>query len=80
MAGNPMQMMMQLMSLMRGGGNPMNMLQQMLPGSQQPMQIMNMISGKSPAQLSEMLNNMAAQRGIDVNQLASSYGLTLPKI
>ena len=80
MAGNPMQMMMQLMSLMRGGGNPMNLLQQMLPGSQQPMQIMNMISGKSPVQLSEMLNNMAAQRGIDVNQLASSYGLTLPKI
>jgi len=36
---------------------------------------MQMINGKSDAQLKEMAENMARERGIDLSQLASQFGL-----
>ena len=58
--------MMQLLQMMQSGGNPMMMLQQMM-------------GGKSPAQLRQMAQNMAQQRGMSLEQIAGQFGLKLPK-
>lgn len=71
--------MMQLMQMMQAGGNPMMMLQQMMGQDPRAMQAMRMLNGKSPAQLQKMVQNMAQQRGMSVEQLAAQFGLTLPK-
>ena len=38
---------------------------------------MQMLSGKSDAQIKEMAENMARERGIDLSQLASQFGLKI---
>lgn len=70
---------MQIANLVRTGQNPMNMIQ-MLSGQNAPiMQGMNLIQGKNSQQLETMARNLAKERGIDLNQLASVLNLTLPK-
>ena len=43
------------------------------------MQGLNLIQGKNEAQLRTMAQNLAKERGIDLNQLASVLNLTLPR-
>ena len=43
------------------------------------MQGLNLIQGKNEAQLRTMAQNLAKERGIDLNQLASALNLTLPR-
>lgn len=70
---------MQIANLVRAGQNPLNMIQ-MLSGQNAPiMQGMNLIQGKNSQQLETMARNLAKERGIDLNQLASVLNLTLPK-
>ena len=70
---------MQLANLARAGQNPMGLIQQ-LSGQNMPiMQGMTLIQGKSEAQLRTMAQNLAKERGIDLNQLASVLNLTLPR-
>jgi len=38
---------------------------------------MQMIDGKSEAQQKEMFQNLAKERGLDVNQFASQFGIKL---
>ena len=38
---------------------------------------MQMIQGKSDAQLREIANNIAKERGIDLNTFASTFGIKL---
>ena len=38
---------------------------------------MQMLQGKSDAQIKEMAENMARERGIDLSQLASQFGLKM---
>ena len=64
---------MQLANLARAGQNPMGLIQQ-LGGQSAPM-----IQGKNEAQLRTMAQNLAKERGIDLNQLASVLNLTLPR-
>lgn len=70
---------MQIANLVKAGQNPMNMIR-MLSGQNAPiMQGMNLIQGKNSQQLETMARNLAKERGIDLNQLASVLNLTLPK-
>lgn len=71
--------MMQLLQMMQSGGNPMMMLQQMMGSDPRAAQVMKMMGGKSPAQLRQMAQNMAQQRGMSLDQIAGQFGLTLPK-
>lgn len=73
----PNNQMMQLINLARNGGNPMAMLNSMAGSNPQISQALNMMSGKSPQQLQQMAINMANERGININQLASSLGLRI---
>lgn len=63
----------------RVGGNPMVMMQQLAGRSPQGAQLLQMIQGKSPAQMRAIAENMAKERGVSLNQVAGQFGLTLPK-
>lgn len=71
--------MMQIMQMMQSGGNPMMMLQNMMGNDPRIGQAMRLMQGKNPAQLRKMVQNMAQQRGMSVEQLAQQFGLKLPK-
>ena len=66
----------QMVQLAMSGGNPMNMLQQM--GDPRAMQALNMLQGKSPAQLQQMAMNMAKERGTTVEEVARCLGIQIP--
>lgn len=57
----------------------MQMLQQMAGQNPQAAQAMRLIQGKNPQQLRQIAENMAKERGVDLNQIARQMGVTLPK-
>lgn len=65
-----------LMQGVQRGGNPLQLMQQM---GNNPIvsQGMRMVQGKSTQQLQQMAENMARERGIDLNQLITS--LPIPR-
>jgi hypothetical protein len=75
MMNNPM---MQMISMLRGGMNPQTMLANMAQNNPQVRQVMQMMQGKSPAELQQMAENMAAQRGTTVEDIARQLGITIP--
>ncbi len=68
---------------MKAMQNPMNLLQQQMMEkfkNQNPQkfnQIQQMVSGKNEQQLKEMAQNIAKERGIDLNQFASQFGIKM---
>lgn len=70
---------MAMLQMARNGGNPMQMLQQMAGQNPQAAQAMRLIQGKNPHQLRQIAENMAKERGVDLNQIARQMGVTLPK-
>lgn len=75
MMNNPM---MQMLAMMRGGQNPQQVLLTMAQNNPQVRQVMQMMQGKSPAELRQMADNMAAQRGTTVEDIARQLGITIP--
>lgn len=69
---------MQMINTMRGGGNPMRILQQMAGRNPQMGQFVQMVGGKGPQQLKQMAMNAARERGVSVEQVAQSLGISLP--
>lgn len=68
---------MQLIGLLQNSQNPMMMIQQMMGNHPQYKQIMQVIQGKTPQQLEQYTRNLAKNQGIDLNQLASQFGLKI---
>ena len=68
----------QLMNVMQSGGNPTALLRQMAGQNPQVRQAMQMMRGKSPAELQQMAQNMAKERNIDLNQLLQQFGMANP--
>ena len=69
---------MQIIKVYKGGGNPLVLMAQMANSNPQMAQAMQMVDGKSPQQIKQMVQNMANEQGIDLKQLAQQYGLQLP--
>lgn len=69
----------QLIQMMQSGGNPMQILSQM--GRQNPMvgQVLQMTNGRTPNEMRNMAQRIAQQKSVDLNQLAQSMGLKLPR-
>jgi hypothetical protein len=72
---NPM---MQMMGMLRSGRNPNAILQSMAMNNPQVRQVMQMMNGKTPEQLRQMANNMAAERGTTVEDIARQLGIQIP--
>ena len=72
MQNNPIMMLVQAMN---GGGNPMALIQQMAGQNPQIAQAYQLMQGKNPQQLQMMAQNMARERGIDINQMIRQLGI-----
>lgn len=72
---NPM---MQMMGMLRSGRNPNAILHSMAMNNPQVRQVMQMMNGKTPEQLRQMANNMAAERGTTVEDIARQLGIQIP--
>lgn len=70
---NPIMM---LLNIARSGGNPMAAMQQMAQSNPQMRQAVQMMQGKSPAELQQMAQNIAKERGIDLNDFLRQMGIT----
>lgn len=55
--------------------NPLGVLQQMAGGNPQATQAFNMIRGKSAAELRQMAENMAKERGVSINDVLRQLGI-----
>ena len=76
MMNNPMA---QIMNAIQNGMNPNQIAMQLArqnPAVQQAMQFMN---GKTPQQIQHEAQQMAAQHGVNLSQLAQQLGVQLPK-
>lgn len=69
---NPIDM---LKAAIGNGMNPMSIMQQYLGNDPRMGQAMQMIQGKSPAELKQMAENMARERGTTVEQIAQGLGI-----
>lgn len=69
---NPIMMLVQAMN---NGGNPMQLMQQMAGQNPQIAQVMQLMQGKSPQQIQAMAQNMAKERGIDINEMMRQLGI-----
>lgn len=65
---------MQLLSMLRGG-NPQQILQQMMQQDPRVGQALQMIQGKSQQELRQMAENVAKEKGIDLNALMQQFGI-----
>lgn len=69
---------MAVVASMRSGSNPMALVQQMAMQNPEMRQFMQMVNGKSPAQLRQMAENMAKERGTSVEEVARQLGIAIP--
>lgn len=65
---------MQLLSMLRGG-NPQQILQQMMQQDPRVGQALQMIQGKSQQELRQMAENVAKEKGIDLNAFVQQFGI-----
>lgn len=64
-----------LVQAMQQGRNPMALMQTMAQQNPQVAQALQMVQGRSPQQLQQMAQNMARERGIDINQMIRQLGI-----
>lgn len=64
-----------LVQAMQKGRNPINLMQAMAQQNPQVAQALQMMQGKSPQQLQSMAQNMARERGVDLNQMLRQIGI-----
>ena len=67
--------MMQLIGAMRNGGNPYQLMQQMAMSDPRAAQAMQMMQGKSPAELRQMATNMCRERGTTPETVMQQLGI-----
>lgn len=72
---NPM---MQMVGILRNGKSPQQFLMQMAQNNPQVKQVMQMMQSKSPAELRQMADNIAAERGTTVEDVARQLGIMIP--
>ena len=64
---------MTLMQIARNGGNPLRAIQELAMRDPRAAQANRIIQGKSPAQLRQIAENMARERGMDLNQILGQF-------
>ena len=69
----------QLIQMLQQSGNPMQMLTGIAQTNPQLGQVLQMVNGKTPAEMQQMAYEAARQRGVDLNQLSRQLGIKLPR-
>lgn len=70
---------MQVIQMLQRGANPNLLMMQLAQNNPAVRQAMQMVNGKTPDQIRDIAQQMAKQRGIDLNQLTQQLGIRLPK-
>ena len=70
---------MQIIQAVQRGANPDQLMVQLAQTNPEIRQAMQMINGKTPAQIQSMVYQRAQEMGVDLNQLARQWGIQLPK-
>lgn len=73
MLNNPMQ----LIGMLQNSANPLGVMQQMFGNTPQFQKTMQVVQGKTPAQLEQYARNLAKSQNIDIKQLANQFGLNI---
>lgn len=66
-----------LVQAMNSGRDPMQLMQMMAGQNPQVAQAMQFMQGKNPQQIQTMVQNMAKERGIDLNQMVRDLGINV---
>ena len=74
----PINPLMQLGAMMAYGKNPQHALAMLAQQNPQVRQAMQLMQGKTPAQLEQMARNMAKERGTTIEDIARSMGVQIP--
>lgn len=69
----------QILQMVQRGGNPQQIIMQAAQQNPAIRQAMQMINGKSPQQIRDLAYQIAAQRGVNLEQFAQQLGIRLPK-
>lgn len=75
MMNNPMQI---ITSQLRRGMNPNAILSQMAQRDPRVAQVMQITRGKSNAEMRQYAENLARERGVDLDTFVRSMGITIP--
>lgn len=75
MMNNPVMM---LINAAQRGGNPMQLIQQMAQSDPRAAQVAKILGNKPGGQQREIVMNMARERGVDLENLARSMGISIP--
>ena len=67
-----------MMNAMRRGGSPQALLQQMAQQDSRAQQVLQILGNKPSRQQREIVQNMARERGVDIDSLARSLGIQIP--
>lgn len=71
MINNPLGM---LANVVKQGMNPQTMLMQMSQSNPRIRQFMSMVNGKTPQELQNMAQNIANERGVNLNSIMQQLG------
>ncbi len=80
---NPMQMLqnnpvMQMMGMLQNSKNPMAVMQKLAGQNPQLQQVMQIANGKSPMQLQQMAENLAREKGVNLQEFMKQMGINRP--
>ena len=67
----------QAIQALQKGANPNQLMMQLTQNNPAVRQAMQMVNGKTPDQIRDMAQQMARQRGVDLNQLMQALGIRL---
>lgn len=67
----------QAIQALQKGANPNQLMMQLAQNNPAVRQAMQMVNGKTPDQIRDMAQQVARQRGVDLNQLMQTLGIRL---
>lgn len=71
--------MIQMIRMIRSSPDPMRMLAEASKRNPVVGQVIRIANGKTPKEMENIAREMARQRGVDINEMAKSMGLKLPR-
>lgn len=70
---------MQIIQAVQRGANPNQLMMQLAQSNPAIRQAMQLVNGKTPDQIRDMVQQRAQQMGVDLNQIEKQWGVRLPK-
>lgn len=70
---------MQIIQAVQRGANPNQIMNQLVQSNPAMRQAAQLMSGKTPDQIRDMVQQRAQQMGVDLNQIEKQWGIKLPK-